>query len=1027
MAGSYLKKRTARFLFAFWLTLFFFSSSPAQSILRFQNLTIEDGLSQSSVNYIFQDAHGFMWFATGDGLDRYDGKEFTVYKSRFNDTLSANPKDRNINSVIFEDRQGKLWMSTDAGISFFDPRHKKFKIVLGKYVQPNTAIMLVKNGDSIVAGVPQDGLYSINVNNLGYTRQPFSDKWQVNMVAVSNIFSGVYARGGMWIADKSGLLFHDRGGTDKRMFINDQLNGMTLLHDGRLLLCAADGVFVYDIATNSSRFISIKNNAAKEPLQWRSVAEDSNTHTVYLGAINSNIICKLNIGTTSQEFIKCSNSNINCLFIDRSQNLWVGTEGGGACKIDIKQPKFSCYTPVTEAGNERNGLMVNGIYRDDSGNIWMGSFNRGVVTYDPSSLNLKKVPIPFSTGEHISVILKDSSNNIVVTIENKIFWLDARSRKIVRQVRLPRLISSSPCDPTIFALIEWKKNHYLAGTNIGLYPVVYDHGTISACVPYSFRFTLTNTWTYNFYRAGDGSIYVGKRSGFAKIRMSQDSVMQVLDEGFEHRAIRHFYKSSMYHVLWLASEQGLIAYNETTKQYRVFDEGAGLANSHVYAILPQDDSTLWISTNSGIARVKVNYGNSKDIKVKFTCYTSQDGLQSNEFNTGSYFKCTDGTMIFGGIAGINWFRPDKITSNPYKPRIALAAIAINDSIYATDTAFYITSLDLPYNRNTLSFSLRALEYTNPDRNQFAYKLNGLDKDWVYTTNDKVRYAALPPGSYNFLVKASNNEGAWNDTPLNIHIVVHPPYWNTWWFRAALAMLVTLSVYWVGKYYIKQKIRAKTIELEKQQALNMERLRISKDVHDDLGSGLSKISLMAEIAQKRVNGNEMLGKDIKHISTMSKELVENMRDLIWVLNPENTTLDQLIARLREYCAEYLENMSLEVALDFPDNVPVKIISREVQRNIFLTVKEAINNSVKHADACMITVTAKLDTAAVTISVSDNGNGFDISLLKGRGNGLRNMRQRIELIGGCFDISSVHGRTTITLSVPYEKLSVEKIPL
>ena len=283
---------------------------------------------------------------------------------------------------------------------------------------------------------------------------------------------------------------------------------------------------------------------------------------------------------------------------------------------------------------------------------------------------------------------------------------------------------------------------------------------------------------------------------------------------------------------------------------------------------------------------------------------------------------------------------------------------------------------------------------------------------------------MSPGAYKFYLKAGNKDGIWNAEPLTLTIFIQPPYWQTWWFRTLIIALIAALGAAATRFYIRQKVRATTKKLEQQQALYLERLRISKDVHDDLGSGLSKISLMAAIAEHKAGVNEPLANYMKHISSISKELVDNMRDLVWVLNPENTTLEQLVSRLREYCADYLENIPVRIKLDFPDQVPAMRISREAQRNIFLTVKEAINNCIKHADASEIGISLTL-AHGLHIVIADNGRGFNPADLKGSGNGLRNMRQRVESIGGTFTItSSVSESTSIDIRVSLESLCAEK---
>ena len=239
---------------------------------------------------------------------------------------------------------------------------------------------------------------------------------------------------------------------------------------------------------------------------------------------------------------------------------------------------------------------------------------------------------------------------------------------------------------------------------------------------------------------------------------------------------------------------------------------------------------------------------------------------------------------------------------------------------------------------------------------------------------------------------------------------------------SMILLIIIAFLLYNRQQIKQRQqREKAIA----EAEYHERMRIAKDVHDDLGSGLSKISLMATKAQKNAQGNDELGVDIKHISNMSHELVDNMRDLIWVLNPENTTLEQLVARLREYCGDYLDGLPLEASLDFPLDTPDLKIAREAQRNVFLTVKESINNSVKHSGADSISITLKIDANNLVVVVSDNGRGFDKDKIRTGANGLRNMKQRIENIGGSYSIVPEHGKgTTTTISVPLMKMAAAK---
>jgi len=996
----------------------------AQHILSFQHINVEDGLSQSSVYNIYQDSHGFMWFATGDGLNRYDGKDFIIYKSRISDTTAAQFKDRNINSCIFEDKNNRLWMSTEAGISYFDYVHSKFYNAVNSY-----SIAFGLDSNYIWSYAAQRGVYRLNIFNLQTVYYSFDDQWQNSKTDFCYIYKGVVSGDHIFLADKAGLLsFNKKSFAYTRLIENGKLNSITVLHNGDILLCSRDGIYLYDTTAKTAKFIFIKSISDKQ-VKWVCAAEDSAANAVYIGAQNSGAICKLDLGTNKYEFINIQNSSIYCLLIDHSRNLWIGTEGNGVYKLDIKSPKFYCYTPYLPVPGSDNGLMVKSIYRDSSGPVWIGSFNSGLIKYDISTQKQQKVSLPFpSESKLIGCIMKDSAGRMIITVGARLVWFDHAGEKILSQFDLHKEIARTIDEPQVYSLVEWKKDHYLAATNVGVFSFKYENGKAQK-VYHFFSDTTLYSWIYNLYKWHGDTIYIGKRNrnGYAKVKVLNDTALLLLDKGFDHLAIRNFYKCSNKDILWMASEKGLIAYDERTKKYKVFDEASGLKNSCVYAILSENDSSLWISTNRGLANLKVGYGIGTDIKADIISYTSKEGLQSNEFNTGAYFKGSDGTLYFGGILGINWFDPQKIRPNLFKPEPVVTKIFINDKIYAYDTAAYIHSLVLSHTSNTISLSLASLDYTRQENNEFAYKLDGFEKEWTYTTNNKVRYSNLPPGEYTFLVKASNNDGIWNEDPFMIKISIKPPYWQTWWFRMLIALTIVIITIVIVRYYIKQKVSTKTRLLEQQKALYVERLRISKDVHDDLGSGLSKIALMAEMAQKKVEKNIPLSKDIRHISAISLELVDNMRDLIWVLNPENTTLDQLVARIREYCVDYFEQIPLKITLHFPDNVPVLRITKESQRNIFLTVKEALNNSIKHANAYEIIVSLKICTDKFSISISDDGKGFDISYLKKGGNGLRNMKQRIESIGGVFNIQSSSKGTLIDIVIPIERLFVRKLPL
>ena len=1006
-----------------WVCIFVYcfiaQAISAQGILRLQHLNVADGLSQSSVYNIYQDSHGFMWFATGDGLNRYDGKEFVVFKSRLNDTGNTQLLDRNLNSALFEDRNNKLWMSSDAGISYFDYRRARFSLVCNIYTNAFSI-----DSEYLWSWTVHNGLRSVHLKTNEAQYFPFTDRYQTDKNRIFTIQKAIADAGSFWIADAAGLLRIDKNSkAEKRVWLKEGINSVYMLSDGKLVVTGTGGIWLYDTAKNNELWIPLVRPSSDKALNWKWCVQDTATGNVYIAAQNDGTVCKLNLISKEYEFIDFQNNLIYCLYIDHSRNLWVGTDGNGIFRLDIKPPRFSSYAPgqLAEMGNE-DGLMVQSIFRDDTGDIWIGSFYKGLLKYNLHSHMVRSAigSLP-SIHKKLSVIIKDSSGMMIVAADSRVYFIDPATEHIKAQICLQDDTVKQHNEGEIYGIAEWKKNHFVAATNNGLYSIKYENGKPERLYHFT-EDTDIFSWQYAIYNSGDGYLYLGKRNrnGFAEFRMINDSTLKVSDKGFNNLVIRNFYKCRQYPVLWMASDKGLIAYNELTKQYKVFDENSGLANGYVYCILARNDSMLWVSTNRGLANIRINYDSLSAIRAEIINFTSKDGLQSDEFNTGAGFQSHDGTMYFGGIAGINWFMPDKIKTNPYKPVAVITKIFINDKPLAGDTAAYMKDLTLPYKSNTIGFTFAALEFTRPEKNQFAYKLDGLDRDWVFTTSDKIRYSGLPPGHYTFLLKASNDDLVWNNDPLKVDIIILPPYWQTWWFRLLIVLFTAGIALIIVKVYINQKVRLKTRALEIQQALYIERLRISKDVHDDMGSGLSKISLMAEMAQSKAVDNPSLSKDINQISTVTKELVENMRDLVWVLNPENTTLDQLVTHIREYCSDYLENTPIQIIFSFPEYIPAIRINGAAQRNIFLTIKEAINNTVKHAGASIINLGLWMDEGTLKITITDNGSGIAGAAPARGGNGLRNMKQRMEAAGGSLTITSVPGKTTIEISVTLKSL-------
>jgi signal transduction histidine kinase len=338
----------------------------------------------------------------------------------------------------------------------------------------------------------------------------------------------------------------------------------------------------------------------------------------------------------------------------------------------------------------------------------------------------------------------------------------------------------------------------------------------------------------------------------------------------------------------------------------------------------------------------------------------------------------------------------------------------------SDKSFPIKNkIELSHTENFLSFEFAALNYVSTEKNQYAYKMEGVDKDWVYSgTRRFASYPNLDPGEYIFRVKGSNNDAVWNEAGTSITIIITPPWWKTWWFMTFFWVTVAGSIGGTLRYVEKRKLQKKIERLERERALEKERVRISQDMHDEVGSSLSEISILSELLKRDMDKSEKAELHLRDISERSAEVIENIGQIIWAINPRNDPLDNLVAHLRLYAADYIRKADIKYRFEIPDNIPEYHLSAEVRRNVFLVVKETLHNIVKHACASEVQVRVDFLQRQMIISVKDNGKGFSIDQSSGSGNGLINMQKRTENIGGIFKIESVPGQgTSITVTVNF----------
>jgi signal transduction histidine kinase/streptogramin lyase len=768
-------------------------------------------------------------------------------------------------------------------------------------------------------------------------------------------------------------------------------------------------LLVTDTAMHRKALISLPLPKSKLA-DIQSVRSDA-YHRLWVTTIDNGLLCYNEV--TGKSMIYLHNNSvqkslpINILsdtYIDRSDNLWIGTDGGGVSKADLKPPKFNLF-PLNEGDYTfLKDYFVKCFYEDQQGRIWFGTYSSGLNRFDPVTGELKNYNHPGKRtglpGSIISSIFKDKQGLLWVAYSTGVAIYNEKNDSF-KPVKLNGIPSLNKKNYFIYKIIQLQNGELLAATRVGFMTIrkkerIYT-GFFGDIKPEA-HLVLTDV-----VEMADHTLWATSPVRGLSHYSKQGNDFKLIERKFPSIDLRSIHQDEINsRILWIGTGIGLLRFNTLTGDCTRYDERNGMASSYVYGILEDDQQNIWLSNNKGIC-----FFNRKT--QVFKNYTVKDGLQSNEFNTQAFYKSATGTLYFGGVRGFNWFKPQaaKIVRVTI-PGVAITDIDIDNQPYIKDASFFkAKTIILPHDRNNISFRFAALDYTRPAANRIQFILQGWEKNWSTSTDEMVRYAHLEPESYLLRVKAANGDDSWSKEE-SLIIVIKTPFWQTPWFyiSAGISLLgiVIYSTYLLSQQKIKKHLR----ELEKQQAINAERNRISRDMHDEIGSGLTHIALLSELINTQKKTGIAIKNDVGNIALAARKLVESMSEIIWALNPQNYLAENLLAYTREQMQNYYAPFDLKLIIDFPDQAPNIKLSNEQRRNLYLVTKEGLNNVLKHAKATSVTLRVGFSGSCMQFEISDNGTGLDNKKVKTTGNGLKNMRKRMDDISGNIEwISSSRG--------------------
>ncbi len=1042
---------------------------------KFDYLTTDDGLSQSSVQAIVQDSLGFMWFGTEDGLNMYDGYSFRIFS---NDPEDSSTISNNIILSMAIDPLNRLWIGTRVGLNFFNPKYDTFKRFLNDPLKPNSIadnfirVVYPDPYDKQVIWVGTKGGLSRYDARSGLFKNYFNEE-RIKPLYVWSIFKD--KKGVLWFGTNENGLFSCRFSgnelisfkdysDDKYKFSAKKVTSICGLPDDRLLI-GSDGEGLYILNTRKEIFRNlnlINMDTAERGLKHieRIVPVNLKEKEYWLGTDGAGIVVLDEKGNI-KDWVKrnsdykstLSNNNILSIFQSANGIVFVGTNGGGINKLNQRRSQIKHFYHIAHLKNSLSHNHVLSIFQNDNSDIlWIGTDGGGLNNYDLTKREWRVYTAANSAlkNNRIRAVKGRGDNYIWIgTWGGGLYRFNKNTKQFThfgKNERGGRKIISD-----FIRSLSFDSNGVLwIGSNDGLlahYPqpggghkfrnwknIEGDQSSLSGNqIRVVYVDNLDRVWIGTFNNGLN--LYDRENGKFLRFGKQEKS-----DKGLSsNHVIALYVGESTPDIVWVGTfGAGLNRFDLTVGKVTYYSEKNGLPNNVIYGILDDDEGSLWLSTNKGI--VEFN-----PVSEKIQKFNNLDGLQNDEFNGGSYFKNYKGELFFGGVNGLNSFNPAALTANENRPRIVFTDFRIHNipvnilkkdrrknapDDYKIDKCInFVDKIDLSYNQSVVTFEFSALDYFIPEKNRYAYMMEGIDKDWVYSGKRRfVTYSNLMPGSYLFKVKGCNNDGYWNESGARLSLVIHPPWWSSYQAKIIYLVLFLLSIILIVRWKIstmKRKsdlvLASKTMEfkiaqaeMEKKVENEKMRIRISADLHDEIGSNLSSIGLISQMLLEEIRSNKRVFSQLQKILSIAKDSSESLREIVWFINPNNDGFRNVVMKINNTAKTILEGKKVKIS-ELPE---FKEMHSDINfnRNYYLIVKEILQNIIKHADAGEVKLIWEIEEENFVLTIIDNGVGFELNGNNAAGNGLRNINRRAQLIDAELKmVSEINKGTTVKISV------------
>lgn len=1023
--------------------------------ISFSHLSIDDGLSQNTIFSITQDFKGNLWFATYDGINKYDGYDFTVYRHVPSDTTSIAS---DIIHTIMTDDSGRIWIGTEKGLSFYNEKKDVFEnypLIGRKEVNVRN---IIQYSDSRLLISADSRLYFFDINTHTYTRQGIPGRLMSVFASALHqadhtIYIGTANSGVLAWEERQGKPVVSSIGTENIQHVQALLRqGPTRLWVGT----EGGGLYLVNLQTGeqkhylhtssapgciSSNYIRALSLSARGQL-WIGTFNDLNIYDEGSDTFYSYTHDPVNAESLSQR-------SVRCIYKDSQGGMWLGTYFGGLNYYHPLKNRFKNIRRIPYK-HTLSDNVISCMVEDRKGNIWVGTNDGGITLYNPVDDTYRyyafnhDVQTPTSESNNIKSIYIDEKRDLVY-IGTHAGGLKILHRSTGQIEHYPGGNAAS-VPPNIYSIIPRTDNELWIGSLDGLFLFRKDSKTF---IPVQYDISHAEISSQNIYMLFEDSrhrLWIGGKKSMGLYRVTPQglSKLSLPDKAMEAISQVQDFHEDADRSVWIGTRYGLYRWNDEKKELTHYTTADGLPSNVIYGIEEDSYHSVWVSTNHGLSCLN---GSTKT----FRNFSVNDGLQSNQFNMYAHCRTADGEMYFGGINGITTFRPELLSDNPFTPKPFITKLYLyNKEVHPDDGTGILKDNISDTESITFAPSQRAftLGFVVPNfisgENTFAYKLEGFDSEWYYQTDKRsASYSNLPAGKYRFLVKAANSDGKWCEEPTVLEIIVQPTWYNTWWARL-LFFIVCASVFGlIVRYLWERKTMEARLALEHQDKLHQEemaqmKMRFFINISHELRTPLTLILAPLQDMLARTT-DRWMREQLNYVSRNANRLLNLVNQLMDYRRAELGVFKLKVEPLNVYrCVKdtfsFYEKLARHkgLAYTFTSDVEEQTFHAD-PKYIELILNNLLSNAFKYTDAGSIGVRLTRQDNDLLLEVSDTGSGIATDKHKrifdrfyqlenshvGSGIGLSLVQRLVELHHGRIDLQSTVGKgSTFTVWLPQD---------